>query len=45
MAHNQEKSKFLAEETWRSEGLAAQLSTAHQEVVELALATQEVADL
>ena len=41
MARSWEKSQFLAEETRWSEGLAAQLATAHQE----ALAAREVADL
>ena len=55
MVHSQEKSQFLrcekdvwdrlAEETRRSEGLAAQLTAARQEVAELAPVAREVADL
>ena len=45
MEHSREKSQFLAEETWWSEGLAAQLAVARQEVAELAPAPREVADL
>ena len=45
MARSEEKSLFLAEETWRSEGLAAQLTTTRQEVAKLAPSTREVADL
>ena len=45
MAHSWEKSLLLAKETWWSEGLAAQLTVAHQEVAELAPAAREVADL
>ena len=55
MVHNREKSQFLhrekdiwdrlVEETWRSEGLAAQLATACQEVAELAPTSRELANL
>ena len=45
MAHSREKSQFLAEETRRSEGLAAQLVAARQEVAELAPTIRELADL
>ena len=45
MARSREKSQFLAEETRRSEGLAAQLVAARSEVTELAPTAQEVADL
>ena len=45
MVYSWEKSQFLIEETWWSEGLAAQLTIARQEVAELAPAAQEVADL
>jgi len=45
MTHNPKKSQFLAKETQRSEGLAVQLTTTHQEVAELTPAAREVADL
>ena len=55
MVHSREKSQFLhrerdvwdrlAEETWRREGLAAQLATARQEVAKLAPAAWELDDL
>ena len=55
MVRSQEKFQFLrrekdvwdhlAEETWRSEGLATQLTAARQEVAELAPTARELADL
>jgi len=45
MARSLEKSLFLIEETWRSEGLATQLAATRQEVADLAPATREVVDL
>ena len=45
MVHSREKSQFLTEETQRSEGLAAQLATACQEVAELAPTSRELANL
>ena len=45
MAHSWEKSQFLAVGTRRSEGLAAQLVVARQEVAELAPTAREMADL
>ena len=55
MVCSREKSQFLrrkkdvcdhlAEETWWSEGLAAQLAAPRQKVAELAPTTRELADL
>ena len=55
MVHSREKSQYLChekdvwdcltKETWWSEGMAAQLAAAHQEVAELAPAARELANL
>ena len=45
MVHGQEKSQFLAKESRRSEGLAAQLAATLQDVAELAPAARELVGL